>query len=216
MVALRRGRVCSSPLSSWTKRWAASGFPLDARASTMQPMVVLVGMTLRDRISFQAVQAPETSPRKPCARMRLPKVCAPITATVVAPPRMRLKARLSESARPARMHASHTELTSTSSIGSSRDSMSAKARSTSPGAEDCCTPFRRMEQVTPFGLRPQAFISSTKSHAGFVPVRIAASMNSLNVTQLGAKLPPAVLIVSMAARAARKSPRCKCFLIMVL
>jgi len=94
--------------------------------------------------------------------------------------------------------------------------MSVKARSRPPHFEEPCALFIRMEQVTPFGFKPKAFISSTKSQANFVLVRIAASMNSLKVTQVGAKLPPAFFIVSMAARTALKSPRCKCFLMMVL
>mmetsp|Transcript_4471 Transcript_4471/g.14002 ORF Transcript_4471/g.14002 Transcript_4471/m.14002 type:complete len:293 (-) Transcript_4471:399-1277(-) len=181
----------------------------------MQPMVTLVGTMPFLRISRHSSQAPATSLRKPQERTRLPNVWAPMTCT---PRPLRCRARCSwrRSARLMRMQASHTELNNTSSMVSCMESTKAMMRCTSLGLEDLCMPFRRMEQVTLFGFRPEAFISSMSCHTLLLSVRIVASMSSLKVTQLGARLPPAVRMVSMAARALLKSPRWRCFLMMVL
>mmetsp|Transcript_117427 Transcript_117427/g.365709 ORF Transcript_117427/g.365709 Transcript_117427/m.365709 type:complete len:292 (-) Transcript_117427:1241-2116(-) len=181
----------------------------------MQPMVMLVGTILRARISFHVSQAPSRSFRKPYARMTLPKVCAPL----IWMPRL-LRCRSSclarRSARLARMHASQTELSSTSSIESSSSLTKVMVRSTSAALEERWMLLSRMEHVTLVGCRPHAFISSMRTQTPSLLVLMVASISSLKVTELGAKLPPAERIVSMTARARWKCPCCRCFLMMVL
>mmetsp|Transcript_51192 Transcript_51192/g.163873 ORF Transcript_51192/g.163873 Transcript_51192/m.163873 type:complete len:216 (+) Transcript_51192:1145-1792(+) len=181
----------------------------------MHPMVMLVGTMLLVRISLHSSQAPCMSFKKPYARTRLPKVWAPFACTLRSW-RWRFNCLRRASAWPTRMQASHMELSRTSSIASSMSSTTAITRSTSLAFEDCWTLFRRMEQVTLFGCSPLAFISSMSTHAPSLLVRIVASMSSLKVTQFGAKLPPAARMLSIAARAPPKSPRRRCFLIIVL
>mmetsp|Transcript_66627 Transcript_66627/g.177454 ORF Transcript_66627/g.177454 Transcript_66627/m.177454 type:complete len:604 (-) Transcript_66627:216-2027(-) len=147
--------------------------------------------------------------------MTLPKVWAPL----IWMPRL-LRWRRSwaprRSARQARMHASQTELSRTSSMASSSSPTKARVRSTSEALEFRCTAFSRIEPVTVVGCRPQALISSMSIQTPSLLLLIVASMSSLKVTELGAKLPPAERIVSMTARARSKCPCCRCFLMMVL
>mmetsp|Transcript_30155 Transcript_30155/g.68496 ORF Transcript_30155/g.68496 Transcript_30155/m.68496 type:complete len:208 (-) Transcript_30155:242-865(-) len=207
MTAFTKLRVCPSASNSCISLRPSSQSPLETNASTMHPMVMLVGTMSLDRISRQSSQVELRSPRSPYARMRLPKVCAPLTFTGLVP-HWRCSCFPRRSLRPVRMHASQTELNRISSMVSSNESTKATVLSTSTGREVFWMVFNRMEQVTLLGSNPQAFISSmsTQAPVGLL-ARTVASMSSLKVTQLGCRVPPAARMVSMAARARPRSPR---------
>mmetsp|Transcript_25673 Transcript_25673/g.68560 ORF Transcript_25673/g.68560 Transcript_25673/m.68560 type:complete len:201 (-) Transcript_25673:402-1004(-) len=192
----------------------ASGPSLLTTASTMQPSVMLVGSMPADLISFQVDHTPSRSWMKPCARMRLPNVCAPRTLPPPSPPRLFFSCVATRSARPARMHASQTEPRSTSSRDSSIASSMAIVLSRSATLEERWTFFSKVERVTWLGFTPQARISSTRPHTSSRPALTAASISSLNVTALGTSPPDR--IARIADRARGRSPLLRYALIMML
>mmetsp|Transcript_105071 Transcript_105071/g.303977 ORF Transcript_105071/g.303977 Transcript_105071/m.303977 type:complete len:223 (-) Transcript_105071:97-765(-) len=112
------------------------------------------------------------------------------------------------------MQASQMELRSTSSMGSSIASTTAKAFSTSFAREALLTLFSTMEHVTWFGRQPLACISPTRPHIASGRSRTTLSNNSLYVTQFGFK--PPRRMASTSSRARRTLPLRKYALIIVL